>query len=79
MVKNSNGDNEIQRWEQMVNAQIRLCPGKLDAQILLGFWDSNRSTNLGQTTRLSNNQQKKRTCRIAVSAAHRIKLKESEH
>ena len=38
------------------------------------------STNLGQKTRL-NNQQKKKTCKIvdfAVPADHRIKLKECE-
>ena len=36
---------------------------------------------LGQKTRLNNNQQKNRTCKIvgfAVPAGHRIKLKESE-
>ena len=65
----------------MVYAQIRIHPGKWDAQTSLGFWDTNRSPNLGQTTRPSNKQQKKRTCQIvdfAVPADHRIKLKESK-
>ena len=42
---------------------------------------TNRTPNLGQTTRLYINQQKKRTFRImdfAVPADHRVKLKESE-
>ena len=50
-------------------------------QISKGFWDTNWSPNLGQTTRSYNNQQKKRTCTVVdfvVSADHRIKLKESE-
>ena len=54
---------------------------KCDVGSSLGFWDTNRLPNLGQTTRSKNNQQKKRTCRIvdfAVPADHRVKLKESE-
>ena len=45
------------------------------------LWHSNGSPNLGQKTRPYNNQQKTKTCKIvdfAVSADHRIKLKESE-
>ena len=45
------------------------------------FWDSNGSSNLSQTTRPSDSQQKKRTCWIvdfAIQADDRIKLKESE-
>ena len=46
------------------------------------FWDTNGSSNLGQTTRPSDSQQKKKgTNRIEdfiVPAYHRIKLKESE-
>ena len=38
--------------------------GERDPQTPLGFWDSNRLPYLGQTTRPSYNQQKKRTCRI---------------
>ena len=34
-------------------------PGKWDAQTSLGFGDSNGSPNPNQTTRLSDNQQKK--------------------
>ena len=49
----------------------------------LGLWHTNVSPNLGQKTRPYNNQQKKkkRTWKIgdfAVSADHRIKLKECE-
>ena len=48
---------------------------------ILGFWDTNRSPNLDQTTRSSGSQQKKRICQIvdfAVLADHGVKLKESE-
>ena len=68
-------------YEQMVHTQPRISPGEWDTQNPLGFWDTNGSPNLGQTTRPCNNQQKKRTCRIvdfAVPADHRAKFKESE-
>ena len=45
----------------------------------MGFWNTNRSPNLGRTTRPSDSQQKKRTCRIVdfdVPIYH--KSKESE-
>ena len=46
------------------------------------LWHTNGSPNLGQKTRpYSNQQKKKRTCKIvdfAVPADHKIKLKESE-
>ena len=47
----------------------------------MGLWYTNGSPNLGQKTRPYNNQQKKKICKIvdfAVSADHRIKLKECE-
>ena len=47
----------------------------------LGFWDTNGSPNLNQTTRPYNNQQKGENlhnCGLAVPADHRVKLKESE-
>ena len=44
----------------MVNPQPRIHPKKWDAQNSLGFCDINRSPNLGQTTRPSDRQQKKR-------------------
>ena len=44
----------------MVYVQPRICPGECDAQTPLGFWDTNGSPNLGQTTRPYNNQQKKK-------------------
>ena len=53
---------EIYIWpyEQVVYAQPRIRPGKRDAQSSLGFWDTNESPNLGQTTRPWNNQQHKK-------------------
>ena len=56
-------------------------------QTPLGFWNPNGSSNLGQTTRPSNSQQKKekkkekRTCQIvdfAVPADHIVELKETK-
>ena len=43
---------EIEIWpcEQMIYAQPRICPGELNAQTSLGFWDTNGSPNLGQTS-----------------------------
>ena len=53
---------EIEVWpyEQNVYAQPRICPGEWDTQTPLGFWNTNEWSNLGQTTRPYNNQQKKR-------------------
>ena len=65
----------------MVYAQQRTRPLKWDTQNSLRFWDTNRSPNLGQTTRMSYGQQKKRTCRIVnftILADHTVKIKESE-
>ena len=56
-------------------------PRKCDTQNSLGFSDTIRSTNLGQTTKPSDSQQKTRTCGIvdfAILADHRVKLKENE-
>ena len=73
---------EIWPYEQIIYAQPRIFPGEWDTQTSLGFWDTNGSLNIDQTTRYYNNQQKrKRICRIvdfAVPADHRVKLKESE-
>ena len=54
----------------------------------MGFWDTNRSPDLGLTTRPRDNQKKKkkkkkkkRTCRIgnfAVPADYKVNLKENE-
>ena len=49
----------------------------------LRFWDTNRSCNLGQTTRACDSQQikKKRSCLIVdltVPADHKVKLKETK-
>ena len=67
----------------MVYAQPNICPGEWDTQTPMGFWHTNESPNLSQTTRSYNNQQKKkmRTCKIvdfAVPADHRVKLKERD-
>ena len=75
---------EIEFWpyEQMVYAPSRICPEEWNAPTSLGFLDTNGSFNFRQTTRTSNNQEKKkRTYQIvdfAVSANHRVKLKENE-
>ena len=44
----------------MVYAQSRFRSGKLDAQTPPGFWDTNESSNLSQSTRLSDSEQKKK-------------------
>ena len=65
----------------MVWHDLGLNPGLPDAQNSLGFWDTNGLPNLDQTTRPSDSQQKKRTCRIVVfvvPADLKVKLKESE-
>ena len=67
--------------QKSVHAQAGIRPGEWDAQSSLGFWDTNRSPNLGQSTKLSDCQQKKRTCRIVdfvVPTNNRVILKESE-
>ena len=64
----------------MVNAQTKIGPWEWDAQNSLGFWDINRSPNLGQTIRPSNSK-KKWTCRtggFAIPPDHRVKSKERE-
>ena len=74
-------EREKQYYEQVVYSPPWICPGIFDAQSFLGFWDINRSTNLGQSTRPSDSQQKKvegGTCRImdfAVQSNHKIKIK----
>ena len=68
----------------MLYAQPNIYPRKWHPQTSLGFWNTSRSFNIGQTTRPYNNQQqqkKKRTKKIVdftVPADHRVKLKESE-
>ena len=66
----------------MVYVQTKIKQRKSDAQHSLGFWDTYRSSNLGQTTRPIDDQKiEGRTGRIvnfAVPADHRVKLKESE-
>ena len=65
----------------MVYEQHRICLGEWNAQTPQGFWDTNGSPNLGQTTRLYDKQPKKRICRIVdfvFLVGHKVELKESE-
>ena len=48
--------HDVWSYEQTVYAQPRICPGVWDTQTPLEFWDTNGSTNIGQTTRPYNNQ-----------------------
>ena len=65
----------------MVYAQPSTYPRKWHTYTPMGLWHTHRSPNLGQKTRPYNNQQKKRICKtvdFAISADHRIKMKECE-
>ena len=55
-------------------------PRKWNTQSSLGFWNTNRSLNLGQSTRPSDRQKKKKNWRVdfALPADHRVKFKENE-
>ena len=52
-------ENEVWPYEKMVYTQHRICHGERDAQTPLGFWNTSRSPNLGQTTRPYYNQEKR--------------------
>ena len=52
-------ESEIWPYEQMVYTKPRTCLRKWDAQTLLGFWNTNGSSNLGQTIRPNNSKKKK--------------------
>ena len=72
---------EIWPYEQVVYAQLRICPGESNAQSSQGFWGTNRSPNLSQMSRLSDIQQKKWSCRIvhfAIQADHKVRLKKQK-
>ena len=83
---------KVIRWELCKKVKFdhakkwNICPEEWDGQTPLGFWDTNRSPILGQTTWPLNNQQKtpappKKTCQIvyfAVPVDPRVKLKEEE-
>ena len=73
----------------MVYAQTRIRPTQWDAQSSLGFWDTNGSSNLGQTTKpwdsqLQKKERKEKKRRtswrvdFAVPADYKVKLKESK-
>ena len=67
----------IPPYHQMVCTQTSIRPGEWDAQTSLRFWDTNESYNLGQTSRLNDSQQLKRTCCVVdfvVSADHKGKF-----
>ena len=53
-------------YEQMVNSLLRIRPKKYETQTSLGFWDTNGSPNLGQTTTLIDNQWNKKEKRELV-------------
>ena len=59
---------EIWLYEQMVYAQPSICPGEYDAQIPMGFWDKNGSSNPRQTTRP--NQQKSKQKKAKNKTEH---------
>ena len=46
------------KYEKAVYTQLEIHPRDWDAHNSLGFWDKNESSNLGQTTRASDSQQK---------------------
>ena len=48
----------IRLYEQVVYTQPRICPGG-DAQISFGFWYTNRSPNIGQTTKKKKKKKRK--------------------
>ena len=66
----------------MIYAQPGIRSGKWDAQNFLGFWDTNGSSNLGQTTRpINSQQQQQKKCRIldfVAQADHWVKQKEDK-
>ena len=53
---------EVYVWlcKQMVYAQPRIYPGERDSQNSVGFCDTNGSSNLRQTTKPRDSQQKKK-------------------
>ena len=53
---------EIEIWpfEELVYAQLGICPRKWDEKSFQGFLDKNGSPNLGQTTKPIDSQQKKK-------------------
>ena len=50
---------EILPYEPLVYTQPRICPGERYTRTPLGFCNTNGSSNLGQTTRPCDSQQKK--------------------
>ena len=69
----------------MVYAQLKIRPRKWDAQNPLGFWDTNGSSNLGQTTRPCDSQKKKKKKKktgqivdFSLPVHQKVKLKENE-
>ena len=50
---------KFDNYEHMVCAQHRISPGKWDSKTLLGFWDTDGSSNIGQTIRPYTNKKRK--------------------
>ena len=72
---------KIWPWEQMVYAQLRISLGEWET--FMGFWDTNGSLILGQTTRPSVGQKKKKKkarelADFTVTADHRVKKKKAK-
>ena len=67
----------------MVYAQHRILPGEWDGQNSLGFWDTNRSFNLGQKTRSCcidmNNYRYTCTCRNIFNTIRTSEEKYTSH
>ena len=64
----------------MIYSQTTIQPRERDTQNSLGFWNTNRSPNPGQTTRPCDSQQKKKEKKnLSISKlCHRVKIKENE-
>ena len=74
------GNQEFWSYCQTLYTQTRIHPRKSDSENSQGFWDTNKSSNSIQKTRLRVNWLKKRsvTCHLVDSSRHRVKIKESK-
>ena len=46
--------------KKILYAQLGICSGEWNPKTSLGFWDTNRSPNLNQTTRPSDSQKQQK-------------------
>ena len=70
--------NFISPYEHVVYAQPRICSGEWDIESSLGFWDTNRSPTLSQTTRyviLNNTKEKEKWPNNGLSHLRKIEKK----